>query len=287
MKIPKMFQTLQTFFCFVLLYFLPVEINAQESFCSYKEEFLEQNNCPCEIVCPLLQNCIYLGPEVYHLTRTKEGGTKQKGYLYGLRGGYDRIKRYRLYWGIEGYFAKGQIRGKSGSDAKLVSDILDSEIEGRFGYTFHRKTCFQASFTPFIGYGYFYQTNHFKHPSPLHLHFRDTFQYLVGGFISKFYINPCWNVGITFKAKYSIDGKSKITHDPDFDDMTIQMSDKMQYSVDFPINGVFCWCNRMLDLSLVPFYQFRHYGGRENFPFDFIDTKFRIYGVRLLFNYCF
>ena len=33
-------------------------------------------------------------------------------------------------------------------------------------------------------------------------------------------------------------------------------------------------------INVTPFYRFRHFGGRPNFPFDYIDTKFQLYGVQ-------
>jgi hypothetical protein len=273
---------LLSFFTFFILYFCSDSLSAQD--CQEWETPFEN---PCQTQCQCPQHLFYLGPEAYYLRRAKEGGTKQHGVLYGVRGGYDRIKRYRLYWGIEGYYATGRIRGRSANHHKLVSDLQDSEIEGRLGYTFQGKTGLCASFTPFGGAGYFYQINKFRKPSPLNLHFRDTFSYAVVGFLSNFTVKPCLKVGVNFKVKYMLNGRSKIQKDPDFEDHTIQMTNKEQYSLDLPMSYAFYLRQCYFDLSFVPFFQYRHYGGRENFPFDFIDTKFWVYGARLLFYYSF
>lgn len=268
-------------FFFLLLFFSLNPLLAQD--CSEWQE----TECPqnCEAKCP--QHLLYVGPEVYYMRRAKEGGTKQHGVLGGVRIGYDRIKRYRLYWGVEGYYAAGTLKGKSASKARIVSNVRDSEIEGRFGYTFHRKTGFCASFTPFGGYGYFYQTNNFRKSSPIPLHFRDHFQYAVAGFLSNLFINPSLSIGANFKVKFMIEGKSEVRNDPEFENTNLLMNNKEQYSLDLPINYALCFNERFFDLSVVPFFQYRHYGGRENYPFDFIDTKFWVYGARLLFYYSF
>lgn len=264
-------------FIFFTLFYILDSLSAQDyTECQPEAECLQD----CKPKCP--QHLFYVGPEAYYMRRVKEGGTKQHGVLGGVRAGYDRIKRYGLYWGIEGYYATGTLRGKSATNAKLVSRVQDSEIEGRIGYTFNRKTGFSAFFTPFGGYGYFCQRNNFRHPSPIHLHFRDHFQYAVAGFLSSLFINPCLSVGANFKVKFMIDGKSQIGNDPKFENSTLLMNNKEQYSLDLPINYAVCFQEHIFDLSFVPFFQYRHYGGRENYPFDFIDTKFWVYGGRLL-----
>lgn len=211
----------------------------------------------------------------------------QKGYLYGVRGGYDHIKRFKFYGGIEGNYATGRIKGHTGGGSPISSQLTDAEIEIRGGYTLACKYSFKPSITPFIGFGYFCQKNNFSDPSPLHLHFRDTFKYVVAGFLSQFSPTPCLDVGIVFKAKYMIDGKSKVSHDPDFSSVTLRMEERTQYSVDLPITYLFSFCDQPLTASLEPFYQYRNYGGLENYPFNFIKTKFINFGARALLGYSF
>ncbi|MBS0622816.1 MAG: hypothetical protein JSR80_07665, partial [Verrucomicrobia bacterium] len=52
------------------------------------------------------------GPEVYHLERTRAGGI-QEGWLFGCRGSYDRIRSNGFYFGGEGHYGKGSLRGHS------------------------------------------------------------------------------------------------------------------------------------------------------------------------------
>lgn len=40
-------------------------------------------------------------------------------------------------------------------------------------------------------------------------------------------------------------------------------------------------------VGLVPFYEYRFYGHRANFPFDFLETKLKLYGATLKLHYLF
>ena len=82
-----------------------------------------------------------------------------------------------------------------------------------------------------------------------------------------------------------MDAKCKVSNDPEFEDSTLQIKDKVNYRIEFPFNYFFCKTRNHFEIDLVPFIEFRHYGGRENFPFDFQDTKLRICGVTLLLAY--
>src|SRR5436190_24377747 len=103
----------------------------------------DDSECCCEFL-PLYKASI--GPEFYHVKRTREGGTSQSGNLIGVRGSFERIGRYKWYIGIEGLYGQGIIKGHSGSGLKLRSRLTDRQIEGRFGYTFQGKCSFLLSF---------------------------------------------------------------------------------------------------------------------------------------------
>jgi len=141
--------------------------------------------------------------------------------------------------------------------------------------------------TPFVGYGYFSQTNNFRAPSPVQLHFHDTFEYSTVGFLSSINFLPYLKTGINFKVKHMVNGRSKVSHDPDNESSTLIMEDEDQYALDIPITYTLCWKESDVYISLVPFFQYRHYGGHENFPFDFIETRFYNLGARLLIGFYF
>lgn len=248
------------------------------------EPVCEESVCePCSTF--PLPNKLSIGPEIYHLQRIREGGTKQSGWLYGVKASYDRIKRYRLYWGIEALYAKGTLNGHNALDDKLKSSYTDEHVEGRFGYTFQSKCAYQPSLTPFVGYGYYKDINDFKDPSPLTLKFTTTYRYVAYGFLSSIAPTDNINVGLNFKGWSMIHARTKVQDDPDEDDISMLMGERFNYRIELPILYRYCACNEHLEVGLVPFYEFRHYGSRENYPFDYFDTKFKLWGFNLQLTY--
>lgn len=128
---------------------------------------------------------LYIGPEIYHVHRTKAGGTKQNGTIYGIRAGYNRIKNNTFYLGAEGLYATGTLDGKSANGNKLKSHFTDRMIEGRLGYTLG-TTCYgyPIQISPYGGMGHFEEGNDYKKPTPLHIHTLTKFNYVTGGFLS-------------------------------------------------------------------------------------------------------
>jgi len=226
---------------------------------------------------------VFIGPEIYYLHRTREGGSSQRGWLFGGRALYERRKAFGFYWAADGYYAQGTITGKNSSGSKLKSDLTEVEAEGRLGFSLCFRFCPKFSFTPYGGYGRFYCKNNFKHPSPLTCTFRDSFDYALAGLMTSIRFNQRLEVSIDFKTKYMLEGQSEITHDPENDHVSLKMNNELQYELAIPINYNCCWRGRLLKISVAPFYRFRHFGGMLNHPYDFIDTKFRSYGGRVLF----
>jgi hypothetical protein len=252
----------------------------------------------CCYCCPELEEeeiCYYtpthfffVGPEAYYSHRVKEGGTRQSGALVGARASYDRVKRMGFYWGLEGAYATGKIRGHTGRGAHIVSELTDAEVEGRIGYTLQMCNSWKPSITPFVGLGYFEQTNRFKSPSPVRLHFRDSFKYSTIGFLSSFQLFCDLSVGANFKVKYPTDSRSRVSHDPEHPHSTLLANDERQYELAIPLIYQYCWKDEIeLFVSLVPFFQYRHFGGYENYPYDYIDTKYYNVGSRLLIGFGF
>lgn len=225
---------------------------------------------------------IYLGPEIYHVKRTKEGGTRQDGWIYGVRAGYDHIKRYKFYWGFDTLYAKGTLDGKNGGDAHIKSRFTDLEFEGRIGYTLQMKCWPRAGITPFIGVGYAVEKNHFISPSPLPVHFRTQYYYGAAGFLSQVYIKPYFIAGLNFKAKYLYDTRCHVSHDPEYGSLSMLVKDMFNYRVELPFT--FWLCDSKWYISVVPFYELRQYGGQANFPFDFLETKLYLSGALIKFN---
>lgn len=233
---------------------------------------------------------IEIGPQIYHLKRSRDGGASQDGTLYGARVSYERVKDFGFYLGAFVDAAYGPIWGRSSSGASLSSLFTDFEAQGLFGYTISCKSRFKAQLTPFVGIGFLQQTNKFKNPSPAApIQFQDDIQYYSLGFLTTSYLNPCWSLGLRLTVKWMYDGKCYVTDDPDpaIGDITQIIENKMLFAVDLPITyKLFGECSRY-KITFMPFFQTRHLGGRFNYPVDFIDTRYVTYGARLLFDVMF
>lgn len=228
----------------------------------------------------------YAGPEIYYIRRAKEGGAQQSGTLYGVRIGYDHIHRDQFYWGIDALWAKGILEGENqGKDLK--SEFTDINVEARIGYTLQSKCWRCASFTPYIGGGYFWENNDYQRPSPLPVHFKNRFSYIPIGFLSRIFITPNWSIGANFKVRYLLEAEQYVTHDPEHENLKQNYEEKLQYRAEIPLVYFFCWGKHSLAVSLVPFYEYRSYGHRVNFPFDFLETKLKLYGATLKMLYLF
>lgn len=248
---------------------------------------MASDECGCKSLNFLPLYKASIGPEVYHVKRTREGGTSQTGTAVGVRGSFERIGRYKWYVGVEGLYGSGTIKGHSGNDLKLKSKLTDRMIEGRAGYTFQSKCGWLPSFTPFVGYGYFEELNHYKSPSPLLVKFKNRASYCSFGFLSSVMLTQELTVGFNFKGRSLVDPECLVRNDPVFDRLKMHIEDELQYRLELPIYYDFFSGCQAYELGVVPFYEYRHYGRRENYPFDFLDTKLKIYGVNIQFTYRF
>lgn len=264
-------------FIAALCHFIPSPIAADDSSVSSAGCF----ECPPPV--KLGAHQFYIGPEIYHVTRWKHGSTTISGEAYGVRLGYEHIRRYKLYWGLEGQYGQGRLKGTSSIDDKIKSKFIDSFIEGRLGYTFQQKYGYRFLVTPYAGLGYAAETNNFIRPSPLRIHFQIRYSYVCAGFLSQISLSPKFDVGVNFKVKYMLQAKNYATHDADFEDTKMLVKERFHYRVEGPLTYHVC---EQLLLRLVPFYEYRHYGAHVNFPFNFADTQLSIYGATLKLVYC-
>jgi hypothetical protein len=232
-------------------------------------------------------NSVSIGPEIYRVSRHREGGTRQSGNSAGVRATYDRIKRYHFYLGAQLFYGTGILRGHSGNDNAIRSRLTEKQLEGNVGYTFQMKCFPHVAFTPFVGYGYFQEINKFSPPSPLPLKFTTQFRYFSFGFLSSIYVLPCATVGINVRFKRPWETRCKVTNDPDYNTIRQIVEDKLHYRIELPLTYFGCFLRNGIELSCVPFFEQRLYGGRENYPFDFFKTRYSLYGVNIQLIYRF
>ncbi len=225
-----------------------------------------------------------LGPEAYYMKRSKQGGSWQDGWLYGIRGNYEKLRSTGLYFSADGYWATGELEGKSKSGNTLKSDISEYQAEGRLGFsiTFPESCC--VTWVPYAGYGYFSSDIDFVSPSTLEYKSTSSFWYFASGGMLLVSINDCWNAGVHFKYKLPDEPKHTIENDPDYGKLVLSIGRKALYEIELPVRYRTCLSGRQVGLIFTPFYRFRRYDSQANYPFDFYDTRFHIWGARLLFQ---
>ncbi|MCB1181279.1 MAG: hypothetical protein KDK55_04580 [Chlamydiia bacterium] len=221
-----------------------------------------------------------IGPEIYYLNRNRASGTTQEGRVDGIRASLERIKACGFYVGGDVLYGEGCISGHNRRKHSLVSNLADFIAEGRIGMTLMIPFARYQYIIPYCGYGYFMEKNRFVNPSPLCYQTKDTFKFIAAGFLSGLNFTSQFSMGINVKARFMIDGRSKVTDDPDLDDLSLLMNDTSHYRIEVPFAYTFCDRLWNFDLEVAPFYEYRHFGGREGFPFNFIDTKFNLFGAR-------
>lgn len=231
--------------------------------------------------------CAYyarVGAEVYYFQRSREGGTQQSGRMDGIRFSIDRVKGAGLYLGADLLYSNGDIGGYNSRGKKLISEVTDFIVEGRVGFTFMIPFGRFPFIIPYAGYGYFNEENQFLPPSPLTYTTTDKFQFVAAGFLSGLNFTPQVSMGINIKARFMLNGHSYVTKDPDFEDVTLRMNDESQYRVEIPFAYIFCERYVNVEAIISPFFEYRHFGGKEGYPFNFIDTKFYLLGATISFG---
>ncbi|MCH9610413.1 MAG: hypothetical protein S4CHLAM81_12840 [Chlamydiales bacterium] len=224
-------------------------------------------------------NILDVGPEVYYLRRQRAGGTKQTARMDGIFVDYDRLHRYSWYFGGSYSYAQGRLKGHSGSQSDILSTLTDKLWELRFGYNFQRRGESGYFVAPYGGYGRFDEVNDFHPPTPLLFKFHNSFNFVSVGFLSGVNLSPLFSMWINFKMKFMLNGETKVTDDPVMGDSTLLMNNEVLARIEVPLIFSPPSVRMGLEFVMEPFYEFRHYGGREGFPFDYIDTKYNLYGA--------
>jgi len=232
---------------------------------------------------------VSVGPEIYRVKRTRLGGACQAGVLYGGRAIYERIPSSGLYWSAEGLIAQGILKGKMHSGDKVRSTFTDKGLEGRLGYTFCKQIYYKALWTPFVGYGYFREDNRYHSSSPLKVNLKNCYRYFPFGLLTTVAMRPDTTAGVNVIWKAMWRARCHVTGDRHHDNVTMSIADEVNFRIEFPLryrcegSGTIS----RLEWALIPFYERRHYGGKENFPFDFLDTKVKAYGANAALSYYF
>ncbi len=182
-----------------------------------------------------------LGPEVYYVERDRQilfdlkgklpSELHQKGWMYGERFSYDRVRFNALYYGADQYYAVGKVQGCCSFGMCPQVNLTDAEIEGRLGYTLGFSSPYSFYFTPLVGFGNFtgkevvirYARNRRLFILPSHQDFvdphmaarlkitnRPRLYFFSAGFLSGFFFNECSSAGVNFKVKIPTSARNKL-----------------------------------------------------------------------------
>lgn len=219
--------------------------------------------------------------------RNRASGTYQSGRIDGIRATLQRIKPCSIYAAADYLFATGDLKGTNSRDFPIHSTLTDQIFEVRLGYCLQSQKAPDSFFVPFGGWGLFQEINDHYLPTPIPYTFTDQFHYIVVGFLSGIDLLPYLNVGINFKTMFMEGALSKITDDPDFDDTTVMIRNVPYFRLELPCILRLCGNWPFSGFKITPFYEYRHFGGRAGYPFDFIDTTFNLFGLStsLIFTY--
>lgn len=228
-----------------------------------------------------------VGPEVYYNVRTRVGGARQDGIIYGVNAKYERFRRCAWYWAAQYDGGWGDMDGNDASGNKVKSHFSEQQVEGRFGYNYQWKNGCKPYILPIIGYGYYWQTNDFVQPSPLEVQFKDYFPYAAVGLQVGMNLTPHMTLGLFAKGDWMLEGNSKIVGIEELGSVKLSMQEEWQYTFEAPLTYRRNQCRRTFYYIFTPFVRIRHFGGLPGFPFDFLETRYRNYGAKLLIGYDF
>lgn len=221
---------------------------------------------------------LQVGPEIFFYHRERASGTFQQGRMDAVRLRVERFCPSGIYLGADYFRARGEVNGKNSRKQSIFSYIHDETYEGRIGFCFYPSCTRGLWFVPFIGIGHFIEVNDAFPPTSLCICTTDKFYYLLAGFHSWFYSSPCFSLGLRFETMWMQAATSKISEDPLFEDVTLSIQNVPYVRLELPFRytpskrvSYFSW-------QFAPFYEYRHFGAREGYPFDYIDTKFHLVG---------
>lgn len=226
---------------------------------------------------------VYFGGESYYLKRRLETGTRQEGGLCGVRILYERVVPWSFYWGAEGHWARGHLGGHSSRRFPIASEMTDIDAEGRLGYTLRWRRFLIA---PFLGIGYFSESNDFKPPTPLVVLVRTHVGYIPVGLVSRFYLTRRLSIGLDYKGLVPFDGQTKIC-DPELGDTRLNFGERTHFALDIPFRYRLSGRARNLEMLCSLFWSRRSYGRHFSATHDFYETQVTIAGIRLLMGYYF
>lgn len=142
-----------------------------------------QADCECTSV-------VQIGANYTHAHINVGGQPAFNGNLGGLQGSYEYKPWNSLYGGLKATWKEGATHNSS-ADRKLVY----GDIQERIGYTFS-PCCDDWAVTIFSGFGFRYLEHRLRESDEPTVKFRYNEFYVPIGFLSEYFSDSCWSVGL-------------------------------------------------------------------------------------------
>lgn len=219
-----------------------------------------------------------------HMKRAREGGSEQDGALVGSYWSLMRNPKKGVYFSFLYRNEEGDLLGSTGLGDELASHKRDQALEATFGYSFPLKKCFSC--TPFLGKGRLVAKNFFKAPSPIEACYDVRYNYFAYGMRFDWQMKSNFFSSLVIKGIFS-DGAICKVRDFEEGDVSLIVEDNPSYDIELPLQYSLKKFQGHLRVGVTPFYRYRHWGEHKNYPYDFFDTKFYIFGsmVNLSFHF--
>jgi len=219
-----------------------------------------------------------------HMKRARDGGSQQDGTLVGSTCSLVRKPKKGIYFSFLYRNEEGDLYGKTGLGDELVSHKRDQTLEGTFGYSLPLKKCFTC--TPFLGKGRLVAKNFFRDPSPIDACYDVRYNYFAYGMRFDWQMKANICSALVIKGIFS-DGAVCKVRDFEEGNIALIVEDNPSCDIELPIEYTIRGFHGHLRIGVTPFYRYRHWGGHENYPYDFFDTKFYILGSVLNLSFHF
>lgn len=226
-----------------------------------------------------------VGPRVYWKKRHVYNGACTKGFLEGFDIKFDRTKRGSIYWASLFDYAWGKATGVTGGGAFSKAVLADYSLEGRLGYSIQPMLRDTLFFTPYVGLGYYQSKYRFVEPSVPVLDYYYKNPYLSTGFLFSRFLKPWVSLGLNFCIQFAFDGKRGLKIAGNYSKTPVD--NEMQYIAELPFTYQVSKKEKGFGIQLVPFFEYRHYGGRISGIATFMDTRFIIAGINARMTYRF
>lgn len=205
-------------------------------------------------------NNVYIAPLWEYCNSNLSNNTSQAGSLWGVAAGWDYTGHCQYYFGVQGSYAGGMLRGSFGDD-----QTREYQIEARFGFDFS-DLCACVHVIPYVGIGF----DEFDQTLTSTTTFNSHFWYVPFGIRFSYQVTSAFSAGLRASYGPTFGGRWSVTSGGSIPSRYI-------WQAEIPLMYTFCGCHFPIDIALVPFAKGWAYGSQG----DLIGQTNTYYGARL------